>query len=501
MGTNNTKQAAWVALGSIFSYCFTIISSMVLSRFFTKADYGTYQQVLYVYNTLLMVFTLGLPKAYSFFLPRVNNSQAKDVINKITILFFCLGAIFSLTIFFGSSLIARILNNAELTKALKIFSLVPFLMLPTMGVEGILATYKKAKYIAVYTALTRSIMLLCVILPVVVWGGGYREALIGFTVASICAFIIALYLKYMPVRSENKQESDVSYKSILQFSFPLLLASIWGILINSTDQIFISYYFGKETFAEFSNGAIELPFATLIISATSTVLIPLFSKQVSSGGDYEKEVLITWTSVFKKATMLIYPILIFCILDSTLIMSVLYGRAYEVSGNYFAIKVISNFVKVVPYASILIALGAVSYYSKLHMIMFLVLVPLEWMSVLLFKNPLVITIVHTLCVVMLGIFFIRYIAQKLKVSIKQIVPTNLILKLIIGSSVVFLITRLLTQLLFTGIDIKSDIFNLRMEIIMLFVDIVIYTILFLIFIRFFKVDYKSIIRPLLSKRN
>ena len=80
---------------------------MILSRYFDKADYGTYKQVMYVYNTLLTVFTLGLPKAYSYFLPRVNPQEAKDLINKITRLFFLLGGVFSILLFLGASLIPQ----------------------------------------------------------------------------------------------------------------------------------------------------------------------------------------------------------------------------------------------------------------------------------------------------------------------------------------------------------------------------------------------------------
>lgn len=65
--TSNTKQAAWIAIGSFFSFIVGIVSPMILSRYFGKGDYGTYKQVMYVYNTLLTIFTLGLPKAYAYF--------------------------------------------------------------------------------------------------------------------------------------------------------------------------------------------------------------------------------------------------------------------------------------------------------------------------------------------------------------------------------------------------------------------------------------------------
>lgn len=79
--SNNTIQAAWVALGSLFAFGFSIVSSIILSRYFDKTDYGTYKQVIYVYHTLLIVFTLGLPKTYSYFLPRTNDCYVKSLVN------------------------------------------------------------------------------------------------------------------------------------------------------------------------------------------------------------------------------------------------------------------------------------------------------------------------------------------------------------------------------------------------------------------------------------
>ena len=61
--TSNSKQAAWVAIGSFFSFIVSIISSMILSRFFDKGDYGTYKQVMYVYSTQLEVITICMPKS------------------------------------------------------------------------------------------------------------------------------------------------------------------------------------------------------------------------------------------------------------------------------------------------------------------------------------------------------------------------------------------------------------------------------------------------------
>ena len=84
---SNTIQSLWVAMGSLASFAFSIVSAAILSRYFAKEDYGTYKQVMYVYHTLLTVFTLGLPKSYSYFLPRVTKEEGLSLVKKITNIF------------------------------------------------------------------------------------------------------------------------------------------------------------------------------------------------------------------------------------------------------------------------------------------------------------------------------------------------------------------------------------------------------------------------------
>lgn len=440
---NNTKQAAWVALGSLFSFTFGIVSSMILSRYFDKIEYGTYKQVLYVYNSLLMVFTLGLPKAYSYFLPRTPLDEAKSMISKITNLFFVLGGVLSILLFFGAGLIADFLNNRALESALKIFSPVPFFMMPTMGLEGILATYRKTKLITLYTVITRLIMLFCVALPVVFMGTSCNEALVGFVIASAFSFILALSLKYYPIRKEEHNKSTCTYKEIFNFVLPLFIASIWGILINSTDQFFISRYFGTETFAEFSNGAMELPFVSMVIGACSTVLIPLFSKKVYENADFKLSIFPIWKGAFVKSAMLIYPIIFFCFFDAEFIMQILYSDLYVNSSNYFRIKLLMYFFKIISFYSILIAIGAAKFYAKIFMYTFFVLVSIEYLAVKIVPNPYLVTLIHVLSTIVICLIFVKFIADRFNVSFISLFPIRYIMKITLLSIISLIIVSLI----------------------------------------------------------
>ena len=49
-GRSRTLQALWLALANLLSLSVTLVMQAVLCRYMTTSEYGTYSQVLYVYN-------------------------------------------------------------------------------------------------------------------------------------------------------------------------------------------------------------------------------------------------------------------------------------------------------------------------------------------------------------------------------------------------------------------------------------------------------------------
>ena len=440
--TSNSRQAMWVAVGQFSAFAIGIISPMILSRYFSKGDYGTYKQVMYVYNTLLIVFTLGLPKAYSYFIPRVSLPESKDVIRKISRLFAILGLFLSLLLFCGASAIADLLHNPDLELAIKWFSPTPLLLLPVMGIEGILASYKKAKHIALFTLCMRVCTLLFTILPVITFNGTYIHSIIGFDIASLLTCIFSYYLKYLPTRGIELQRATVSYKEIFAFSLPLLSASLWIMLFQSTNQFFISRYYGNEVFAEFSNGFMEFPIIPMVVNSVATILAPLFAgmavKNKMSIGDI-------WNSALNKTIKIIYPVTIYCILFSNIVMTCFYGKMYSTSGIFFSIKNIEGFFSVIPFYPILMALGKTKEYSRVHMVIAFLLLPLEFFIVKLGLPVYTIGLAYVLCSLGKVILQFAVVGRSVEMPASVLIPYKAMIKVALVSVFASIIPLVLSR--------------------------------------------------------
>ena len=490
LGNNksNTIQAFWIAVGQFVAVCLTIGSTMVLTRYMDKFNYGTYKQIFYVYTTLLSVFTLGLPKSYGYFLSRISKEEGKDFVNKMTKIFIISGLVFSLLLYCGSPIIADILKNKELITALKIFSPVPIFLMPTLGLEAIYATYRETHVAAIYSVVTRVLLFICVTLPVFFFNIGYKCAVAGFVFSSFLSFILALYLKSRPFRNIQKKHTSISIKDILKFCIPLMGAGIFNIFINSTDQFFISRYFGTEAFADFSNGAMELPFIGMIVGACSTVLLPVYSKLSKNNSFDNSEVnniIAIWNSVLSKTVMLIYPLIIYCIVFSDEIMVILYGSQYESSGKYFFIMLFNNFFSIISCYPLLLALNKTKEYGIVYFFNFIILAFLEYCAVCIFASVESICIVSVLCLWLRMLVFIKIISNTLKVYIHNIIPYKTILIIIIQSVIIALAIRFY-------IGVEKTIFSISVSLI-LFLFVIIFSS------RLFKINYLAIIKPLLKR--
>lgn len=487
--SSNTLQAFWLSIGNLITFGFSIISVAILSRYFSKDDYGVYRQVIYIYGTLLIIFSMGLPKAYGYFIPKVNDNQIKDVINKISFILLLTGVLFSSLLYFGSGLIADLLNNEKLSAALKHFSMVPFFMLPTLGIENILSALKKSHIVTVYTILSRSFMLICTVLPVIAFDSGYLGAIQGFVIASFFSFVVALLIKYNLLKGVVQVKSQVSYKKIFQFALPLFSASIWAWIINSSDQFFISRYFGSVEFATFSNGFFEFPLVSMLVASTATVLLPVFSGEIHQDGTVSVEVKRVWNSALKKTILLVYPLLVFLFVYAEHMVIVLYGESYADSSIYFKLRTFLSFFQIVAFMPLLLALGATKYCSKVFMLTAFAIVILEYLAVLIFKSPYAVAIVSVIVWLGMMFFMARYIAKVFQIRVIDLFPFKTQLLTVACCVVAMIIIKLLLSKFFINIYLEALIAGILYVFIVLFV---VYRVI--------GFDFMSILKPVLKRR-
>jgi O-antigen/teichoic acid export membrane protein len=482
----NYLQAVWLGISSLSSILLSILSAAILSRYFNKIEYGTYKQILYVYSTLVVFFTAGLPNIFAYFLPKYSINEGKRIVGHITKILGILGVFFSIFLYVFAPQISTLLNNKDLIQGLRIFSPVPIFLLPTLGIEGIFATYKKTQYLIFFNILTKLFTLACVVLPIVLIQNNYIYAIYGWLGSSIFTFIIAIYFKYLPFKGINGIGSSLKTIEVLKYSLPIVIATIWGMAIKAADQFYISRYFGPEVYAEYSNGFMEIPFVGIITSTAATILMPEFSRIFSTDFDMNKLCLLFKSAVLNSSSI-IYPIVIFFFFNSDFLMTLLYSNAYMKSGVYFKINLILNFFNVIIFSPLLFALGKTTFYSFLHLGAALLSWILGYIIIINFETPISIAILSVSINILMVLAALVYSAHVLKVKVSFLIPILPLIKILFHSGTIGLLVNLLiSKLVVTSFE--NVLFNL-----------VSYALIVLISAPLFKIDYLVLVRPIFAK--
>lgn len=486
---SNTYQALWVGIASFNSFALAIVSAAILSRYLDKTEYGTYRQIIYVYNTLLIIFAAGLPSVFNYFLPRYSRAQGKEIVFNISKVLFYAGLLFSVFLFASSGLIANVLKNPELERGLKYFSPVPMLLLPTLGVDGIFTTYRKTIYVAIYSTLTRVLMLVFIVLPVIIFTRNYIYAIYGWIVSSVLILIMAYYFKGLPFKGVKGEKSDLKFKEILDYSLPLVFASLGGILFRASNQFYISRYYGSEVFAEFSNGFIEIPFVHMITGATAAVLMPIFSKAVHDKSEISK-ITTLFRSALSKSVVLIYPIVIFMLFFSPEIITIVFSKNYSVSAKYFSAAIVINFFNVIVFAPLLLSMGKTRFYAWLQYGKAIAIWGVQYAAIVIFDSPMSIAISYVVISVVAIFVPLAYVAKLFKISILELFPLGRIAAISLHAFLSMFLVNLLIRYLIPD----------SQRLLMVVLAGLAYGGVLLISARIFKIKYWEIISPLLNRK-
>lgn len=418
---SNFNQVLWLGISQVSTFLVSFLSGVILSRYLSKGDYGTYRQVLFIYNILFSIFSSGLASAYSFFVPRLSEGEAKNIVNKITSILVLFGLIISAGLYIFSGLIAQALNNCNLEESLKLFCLTPLFTLPTLGIESLYTALRKTKVVAIYQIVGKLLILLCCVLPVVIFNKGYLEAIMGWTVASFFSFLFAFFLKWFPFRSIQAVAIDNVYSKISNYAMPLIGACLAGLLMNSAAQFFISRYWGAANYADYANGYIGLPFVVMVAGPLKAVLQPIFSKASHEGNiNYALSV---YENGLLQCVTILFPLIIFSFVFADEIMAFVYGQKYISSAPFFRLSLLLDISKCFPYLAIILAFGNTRPYLWAHIISVIVIWLVDYLVYRLSWHSIFYAVVYTVAELTIVLSMILYILRKYKLNIisKQIV--------------------------------------------------------------------------------
>lgn len=310
-----------------------IISSVVMVRYFSKSEYGTFLQIMLIVNTTIGLSYLGIPQSIYYFYPRALN-PSRLVAQSIVISLFISLVVASGVYWLWNSL-ANILNNPELSQYGTIGSLLIFLRGPSSFREPILISNGSLIINSCATVICNLIIyapLICA--PFFLLS---LSALLKMVLIATC-FELSIYLatglnlcirerKRHPRETNVSSElADVSLKDQLLYALPIGISSYLGIIGKQMDQYIVSIFFSPNNFAVYSRGAMRIPVLHSIQITINNIMMPRYVKAYSSGDI--KTFLDCFHRCIEKVAKVKYPVFAFLFAVAPSLVTLLYTSDY-----------------------------------------------------------------------------------------------------------------------------------------------------------------------------
>jgi O-antigen/teichoic acid export membrane protein len=292
--------------GKFLALLLTLLTPMVLTRLFTKEEYGLYYQLFTAAMLFELAFVTGLRPSIYFFSP---NERSKHHL-------FCFNAIFVNLLIGAFVLGLTFLFKEALASQLRIEMLVDYL--PWMVIYTtfhLISTLLPAHYIVsddgamaakteIWFATLRTLLLVLAAFYVRT-PESLLQALILWSVAKLAVSVYVL----IPAPRHQLRFAWREYRFYLlkqlRYALPLGFGSIFQMFILRLDRVLVTAWYGASGVASYAVGFFRIPLIGMFFTSLSEVMVPRLAVEFKEGRLDEARRI--WLSAIEKSVLLLVP--------------------------------------------------------------------------------------------------------------------------------------------------------------------------------------------------
>lgn len=433
------KDAINLTVSKVITMVIAMISAMLLSRFRTLEEYGTYSQLLLVIQLAISIFTLGLPYSINFFLAKANSLEEKRTFLSTYYIFnTILCVITGMILYFITPFIINYFNNSLIQNFMYVLAILPWANVIAASIENVLVVYQKTVNLMIFRALNSLSLLLIIFVAIVLKMSFNAYMMMYVIVQSLFAIIVYLIVKNLVNHFEFSFNKFLVHK-ILKFSIPLGLATMVGTISIELDKMIIGAYFSTDQLAIYTNASKEMP-VTIIAASLTAVLMPQLVRLLKDNKKEEAIKLWGETTVLSYVFICFFATVLFVFAPQ--IITVLYSEKYLPGTDIFRVYSIFLLFRVTYFGMILNSIGKTKFvfYSSLASLVLNVIFNFMFLYLFGIVGPAFATLFSTSVVALAQLI---YSGKVLSISLKNIFPWKAlrnitIVNLVMGIAIYFL---------------------------------------------------------------
>ena len=326
-------RVALFTAGGVLGAGGTMIVGILLARYLTKEDMGTYQQLWLVYRLIIGLGLSGLARSPLYFVPSLKREHQRSLVVAVSLLVTIGGTAAAAFVGVKAPWIAMRFNNPALGPLLRLFAAYIFFTASVLHFPVYLVARGRHEFATLHQALVVAAVVSAAIYGTVTQNG--LEAItLALVVTGVPLWIWGVgWLGREFFRLTGGQLVPIG--RLLRYSIHLSLASATQALLLHIGPLSISVLALPERLAVFRMGATQVPFVAALTRSVTTAVTPtladLFARKQLT------EMVALWHRAIRHLPGLILPIFVFCFLMTSDIIVVLFSTKYLESTTIFRI--------------------------------------------------------------------------------------------------------------------------------------------------------------------
>lgn len=471
-------------INKVFVYSFAqfvnvfiaFLLSPYLSRALEKSDYAIYNQILYVGGFFTIVFSLGLFNIVNYFFAKKDNDTERATIQSLILLLGISASVifFVITLFFPGQLFYQLLQLFAVSFAFSFAS---------NYLNAVLIFYNHTRYVALRTILVTVVSSIGLLVAI----QQFHSIKLAFCIIGIVMPVINFILLLAKAKQYVYLKFTLTKAAVINLfkvSGPLYLTNILGASYTYVAAFFVNVFAGSIAFANYKNGAMELPFISTIAFSVSAVIMPDLAKMYNQ--NKLQDIYLLKKKMINQVIYIVYPVVFYFLVFHYEFITAYFSLKYKESAVIFAIYTCTCLIRINDYQDVLVASGNSKYILRSNVYYSICNILLVILLGYFFKG-VGIAVASFISVVFLAFMLLRYDAILLSKKVRHFFEIKNILKLALFC-LLFLLTIYWVLHYFKISSIKTIVFS----------GIVYFPAAYFILYKFNFYD-KSIAKALLSK--
>lgn len=273
------KEASLLTISKMINLIITMLTSMLLSRFRSLEEYGTFSQLSLILSLLTTFSMLGIPNSINYFLPRIENDEEKQSFLNT---FFGLNTL--LSVIAGSLMVIVIpimvwyFNNKNIYGFYYFAAIMPWAKITIQERGNLLIALHKTTKLIFYTFLN-SVSLLVIIVFTHTIHQSFKFYMYMYVAIEVL-FAFLVYFEGLNNSGRISLHIDKRLcKKVLLYTIPMGFSDMVNTISREIDKLMIGGFLDTEALAIYTNAAREISL-TVISTSFIAVMMPKLSKMV-----------------------------------------------------------------------------------------------------------------------------------------------------------------------------------------------------------------------------